>query len=410
MPLLVEPMATSSRWDVLVLGVGGMGAATLAHLAARGMRVIGIEQDDVPSLRGSSVGQTRIIRKAYFEDARYVPLLHRAYELWQELENERAKESEASKETAPLFVRTGCLNLGPPAHEAIRGVIDSVQRHQLPHERLDASAIRRRFPAFSPADDDIGIYEDDAGYLRVEACTRAHAELAVKRGGTLRARTAVRDFAITTDGVRATLSDGEVVEARQLVVTAGAWLASPLLAELARDLPPLVVTRQVQLWFRPQNEAIARPPAMPVFIHFVGDRAYYGAPLAEPLASVGEAGVKVCRHYGGEATTAETLDRSARDDDERDVRSYIDAHLPNAGGELLHRQVCMYTNTPDQHFIVGPHPRWPNVIVLGGFSGHGYKMASVMGEIAADLIAHGRSKLDISLFDPTRFGRQAPSI
>jgi sarcosine oxidase len=390
-------MVTSSRWDVLVLGVGGMGAAALAHLAGRALRVIGIEQDDVPSTRGSSVGQTRIIRKAYFEDARYVPLLHRAYDLWRALEDE-------SDETTPLYVRTGCLNLGPAEHPAIRGVRESVARHRLPHERLDADEVRRRFPAFEPVVGDIGIYEEDAGYLRVEACTRAHARVAEAKGAVLRTRTAVRELTLVADGVRATLDGGEVIEAKRMIVSAGPWLASTsMLGDLARDLPPLVVTRQAQLWFRPRNEALAQVPAMPAFIHFVGDHAYYGLPLAKPLP-VGEAGVKVCRHHGGEVTTAETVDRAAREEDERDVRGYIGAHLPNAGGPLLHTQVCMYTSTPDQHFIVGPHPRWPQVIILGGFSGHGYKMASVMGEIAADLVERGESRLDISLFDPTRFG------
>jgi sarcosine oxidase len=381
-------------WDVLVLGVGGMGAAALAHLAGRGLRVVGVEQDDVPSLRGSSVGQTRIIRKAYFEDPRYVPLLHRAYELWRTLEIE-------GKET--LYVRTGCLNLGPAEHPDIRGVLESVARHALPHERLEGDEVRRRFPAFSPAAGDVGVYEEDAGYLRVEACTRTHARVAVEKGAELRTRTAVRELSVDVDGVRATLDSGETISAAHLVVSAGAWLASPMLAEVARDLPGLVVTRQAQLWFRPLDAALARPPAMPAFIHFVGERAYYGIPLADPLAG-GEAGVKVCRHHGGQVTTADALDRSARVEDERDVRSYVSAHLVNADGALLAHHACMYTSTPDHHFVVGIHPRWSRVIVLGGFSGHGYKMASVMGEIAADLVERGESALDISLFDPARFG------
>src|SRR5262249_1283178 len=159
---------------------------------------VGIEQDDVPSLRGSSVGQTRIIRKAYFEDARYVPLLHRAYELWHDLEM-------ASDETSPLFVRTGCLNLGPADHPAIQGVLASVRQHRLPHARLDADDVRRRFPAFEPTPGDVGIHEEDAGYLRVEACTAAHARLAVARGAELRARTSVAKLSLMTGGVRATL-------------------------------------------------------------------------------------------------------------------------------------------------------------------------------------------------------------
>jgi len=366
--------------DVIVLGVGGMGAAALAHLAGRGLRAIGIERDDVPSLRGSSVGQTRIIRKAYFEDARYVPLLHRAYELWRELD-------------ASLYVRTGCLNLGPPEHPDIRGVLDSVRTHGLPHERLDADDVRRRFPAFDPASGDVGVHEEDAGYLRVEASTEAHAARARASGAELRTRTIVRSVTIADDSVRVTLDSGGELTAKHLVVAAGAWLGT--LAELATDLPALTVTRQVQLWFRPQNEELARAPTMPAFIHFVGERAFYGVPLTG-------SGVKVCRHHGGEVTSADALDRALRPEDEHDVRGYIGAHLRNADGPLVHSQVCMYTSTPDHHFVVGLHPRWRHVVVLGGFSGHGYKMASVIGEIAADLVERGQSRHDIALFDPAR--------
>jgi sarcosine oxidase len=384
--------------DVLVLGVGGMGAAALAHLAGRGLRVVGVEQDDVPSQRGSSVGETRVIRKAYFEDPRYVPLIARAYELWRALEEESAA-------AAPLLVQTGILNLGPADHPAIRGVLESATQHHLPHARLSADDVRARFPAFVPAPGDIGVYEDDGGYLRAEACTLAHARLALARGAELRTRTTVQALAVDASGVRATLHDGEVIEAKSLVVSAGAWLASaPARHEIARDLTPLTVERQVQLWFRPLREDLARAPAMPAFIHFVGDRAYYGVPLADPLplATAPEPGLKVARHHGGDTTTADTLDRAVREGDIEDVRGYLRAHMPNGDGPTLLARVCMYTNTPDQHFLVGPHPRWPHVVVLGGFSGHGYKMASVMGEIAADLVEHGRSDFDLALFDPGR--------
>lgn len=376
-------------FDVLVLGVGGMGAAALAHLAGRGLSAIGVEQDDVPSLRGSSVGQTRIIRKAYYEDERYVPLLHRAYELWHELE----------KEGETLYVRTGCLNLGPAEHPDVRGVLESARLHSLAHERLDTAEVKRRFPAFVPSDGDIGVYEEDAGYLRVEACTNAHAKLAQKRGAELRTRARVTSLSLT-DGVHVTLASGEEIRAKKLVLSAGAWLASPLFAPLASDLPRLDVTRQLQLWFEPKDEALARAPKMPAFIHFVPDRAYYGLPLIDESP-----GIKVCRHHGGETTAADALDRNLRPEDERDVRSYIDLYLPNAGGPLVHAQPCMYTSTPDCHFVVGKHPREENVVVLGGFSGHGYKMASVIGEIAAELVIDGKTKLDIGLFDPTRFSR-----
>ena len=215
----------------------------------------------------------------------------------------------------------------------------------------------------------------------------------------------MRALEIDTQSVRATLHDGEVLDAKSLVVAAGAWLAGdPALRDLACDLPPLVVERQVQLWFRPHSAELARPPSMPTFIHFVEDGAYYGVPLADPLPlSTREGGLKVCRHHGGSVTAPDTLDRTVHPTDIDDVRRYLRTHLPNGDGVPLSSRVCMYSNTPDQHFVVGMHPRWPHVVVLGGFSGHGYKMASVIGEIAADLVEHRRSPFDLDLFDPTRF-------
>jgi sarcosine oxidase len=370
-------------YDVIVLGVGGMGASALMHLAKRKLNVIGLERDEVPSHRGSSVGQTRIIRKAYYEDERYVPLLHRAYELWNELD-------------ASLYVRTGCLNLGPPDHPDIAGVEASVRIHHLPHTRLDEAMIRRQYPMWNPRPGDVGVYEEDAGLLRVEACTEAHAKAAVAAGAELRTQTRVTAVKLGPE-VEVTLASGEQLRAKHLVLAAGPWLPG---LDLAADLPPMTVTRQVQLWFEPRERALATPPAMPAFIHFLSDRAFYGLPLA-----TGSVGVKVCRHHGGAATTADNLDRTVGPDDEKDVRAYIEKHLPNANGPLLHAQPCMYTSTADKHFVVGFHPKWPSVVVLGGFSGHGYKMASVLGEIAADLVVNRRTDLDIGLFDPKRGSR-----
>jgi sarcosine oxidase len=380
------------RHDVLVLGVGGMGAAALARLALRGVSVIGVEQDGVPSERGSSAGETRVIRKAYFEDPRYVPLIERAYVLWRELE---AFAGE------PLLVRTGCLNVGPPDHPDMLGVRESVAIHSLRHELLDEKEMRARFPALVPSAGDIGVFEDDGGYLRVEACTRAHARLARENGATLLVGRRVTELAIEDSGVRATLDDGTTIDADRVVVSAGAWLAShPALARVAEGMR-LSVERQVQLYFQPEPPEVVRAPKLPVFIHFAGDRAFYGLPLHGEGAL--EPALKVCRHHGGHAASAETLDRVVHDSDVEPVREWMRAHLPAGDGPLLRARVCMYTNTPDRHFMIGAPRAVPRAIVLGGFSGHGFKMASVMGEIAADLATGASSAFDLALFDPDRF-------
>lgn len=381
------------HFDVLVLGVGGMGAAALAHLASRGARVAGVEQHSVPNDRGSSTGETRVIRKAYFEDPRYVPLIERAYTLWNELEKHTGEE---------LLVRTGCLNFGPSEHVAIRGVRESVALHGLPHDTLDHHAIGGRFPAFVPADGDVGIFEEDGGFLRVEACTDAHARRAVESGARLLTGQRVVALDVTERLVTAHLDDGAAISADRVVVSAGPWLAStPALAPIAARLP-LRVTRQVQLYFRPEDPEIVDADSMPVFIHFDGDRAFYGVPLHGEHGA--EPALKVCQHGGGElVTSADDLDREVHERDIAPVRDWMRDHLPDGDGELVRARVCMYTSTPDGHFVVGALRAMPNVIVLGGFSGHGYKMAPVIGEVAADLAMGRASPFDLALFSPERF-------
>ncbi len=384
----------SAEVDVLVLGVGGMGASALAHLAARGLRVVGVEQGDVPNDRGSSTGETRVIRKAYYEDPRYVPLLHRAYASWAELEKRVGDE---------LYVRTGCLSFGPRGHASLDGVRASVDQHGLPHEVLSASRLRERFPAFAPGPDDEGIYEEDAGFLRVEACTRAYATIAREDGAELVTGVRVSALELAKGRVTAALSNGRVVVARRLVVSAGPWLASSeVTRELRADIP-LEVTRQVQLFFEPASGRAHEvlPGAFPAFLRFDEDRAFYGIPLH------GEGGapraLKVCRHHGGIPSTPETLDREVHASDVDDVRAFVARYLPAGDGPLLRSRVCMYTNTPDGHFVVGRHPAHANVVLLGGFSGHGFKMASVLGEIAASLSVDESPPFDLGLFSPTRF-------
>jgi sarcosine oxidase len=318
-----------------------------------------------------------------------VPLLVRAYALWGELE---------ARSGLRLFTRVGCLNLGPAGHPAIQGVLESVRRHGLPHRRLTDVEVRDSFSVL-PVPGDLGVFEEDAGYLAVEACTKAHLAWATTCGAEVRqARVTALD--VTGSSVRVTLDDGSSLAAERAVVAAGPWLASaPALQDLARDLP-LVVERQVQLWFEPADPGAARAPALPAFIHFVEGGPFYGVPLDDAHASPA---VKVCRHHGGARTTADALDRTVTPDDEATVRRYLRAHLPAADGPLLRSRVCMYTNTPDEHFVVGPLARAPRVVVLGGFSGHGYKMASVMGEIAADLVQQGKSAFDLGMFAPGRF-------
>jgi sarcosine oxidase len=370
--------------DAVVVGLGGIGSAALQHLAARGLRAIGIEQADVPNDRGSSHGASRAIRLAYFEDPRYVPLLRAAWSMWEALDAS-VRES--------LLVRTGCLNLGAPDHPCIRGVERAVAEHGLPHERLDAAAIAARFPALRPAAGDVGVYEQQAGVLNPERCVTAQVLAAVRAGAEVRGRERVVAIEPGPDSVVVT-TDRDRYDAGVCVVATGAWLAaedSPVRIEI-----PLAVERQVQLWFQPIDPAPFEVGRMPVAIRFDGDASFYAMPRLE------HPGVKVCRHHGGSMTTAADLDRTPTRADEDDVRAFVRAHMPGADGPLVAARVCMYTNTPDQHAVIGRHPAHERVYLCGGFSGHGFKLAPVVGEIVADLATAGETKHSIDLFDPGR--------
>lgn len=362
----------SDTCDVVVIGLGAMGAASLFHLAKAGVRAVGIEQHDIPHALGSSYGSSRVIRKAYFEDARYVPFLERSYALWRELEQDSGES---------LYTRTGCINLGPREHPDLRSVVGTVTTHALPYELLNARAIHERFPAFRVDDDVVGVYEEDAGILAPERCTIAHVDGAKRRGARVHVHERVIDMRMRADGVDV-VTDKRTIACAHVVRAMGPWLGH------AR----LHVTRQMQLWFAPPNEAFA----IPVFIQFGRDRegTYYGMPPHEGQ------GVKVCRHGGGVTTTPDTIDRDVRDADVEDVRGYLRRSLPALARQPLTRSaVCMYTMTPDANFVVGRDER---VTVLGGFSGHGFKMASVVGEIASELATNGRTRFDVSFFDPAR--------
>jgi monomeric sarcosine oxidase len=379
---------TVESCDVVVLGLGAMGAASLFHLAKAGVRAIGVEPHDIPHALGSSYGSSRVIRKAYFEDARYVPFLERSYALWHALEEESG---------ATLYTKTGCINLGPRDHPDLRSVVGTVTQHALPYELLDAAAIRERFPAFRVDDDVVGVFEEDAGILQPERCTTTHCELAVRHGARIHAHERVIDVRTRAGGVDV-VTDKRSIACGHVVVSMGPWLPSTSLAAVQSVSAKMHAIRQMQLWFAPPNATFAHG-MFPVFIQFGrperSEGTYYGMPPHQGN------GVKVCRHGGGVTTTPDTIDRDVRDTDVEDVRGYMRRSLPALAEEPLTRSaVCMYTMTPDANFVVGRVDE--RATILGGFSGHGFKMASVIGEIASELATKGKTTLDISLFDPAR--------
>jgi sarcosine oxidase len=375
-----------TNYDAIILGLGGMGSAVAAHLAGRGKLVLGLEQFSPAHDRGSSHGASRIIRQAYYEDPAYVPLLLRAYELWADLEKDAGEQ---------LYLRTGGLMVGQQESELVQGSLRSARQHGLAHELLDAREIKRRFPATRPRVDEVAVFEEPAGMLFPEACIRAHLRRAAAAGAELRFDTAVSAWRATPGGgVEVTTEAGERFAAQRLVVCAGAWLA-----QVAGDLEfPLRVERNVMHWFEPSsNGSLFAPAMLPVYIIDRRQRfMLYGFP------SVAGSGVKAALHHSERFTTPQELDREVTDQEVESMRAELAQWLPDAAGRHLASVVCMYTLTPDLHFLIGQHPREPAVLIAGGFSGHGFKFCSVVGEVLADLAIEGSTRHPIELFSPRR--------
>jgi sarcosine oxidase len=388
-----------AHYDVIVLGLGGMGSAAAYHLAGRGQRVLGLEQFLPPHDRGSSHGRTRVIRQAYFEHPAYVPLLLRAYELWRRLEHDTGQQ---------LLLLPGGLMMGAENSDVVGGSIRSAREHGLPHEVLDAREIRRRFPLFRVPDETVGLFETAAGLVFCDRAVAAHLTAAKRSGAELRFEEAATDWRVAPggDGVIVTTPRGTYT-ATQLVITPGPW-APRLLNEI---VVPFMVERQVLFWFRPASgiEPFA-PDRFPIYIWQRSDGA---TPYGFPAVDGPSGGVKIAfyRKALSEPCTPETVDRRIREDDIAGMRGAVREFLPALDGELIEAATCLYTLTPDLNFVIGEHPRFPQVKIAAGFSGHGFKFCSVVGEILADLASTGRSRHDIGLFDPRRFetDRNAPA-
>lgn len=372
-------------WDVIVIGLGAMGSAAAAHLARRGRRVLGLDRFPPGHDRGSSHGRSRIIREAYFEHPSYVPLVRRSYDLWSELEHASGRR---------LFLQTGGVMIGRPGTELVRGSLESARLHHLPHEVLDAAAIRRRFPIFAPDEDMLGVWEPRAGVLIPEECILALLDEARRHGADLRHDERVVRWSAGDDRVRVDTVNRRW-QADRLVIAAGPW-APVLLGDLAL---PMTIERQVVAWFRPAARPGAfGPDRCPVHIWQTDGRMFYGLP------SLDEEGVKLAEHATGHPTTADSIRREVAASEIQQLRDdFIARYIPAANGELRSSSVCMYTMTPDAHFVIDRHPRSAAVAIACGFSGHGFKFAPVVGEILADLTLEGRTRHDIARFSAARF-------
>jgi sarcosine oxidase len=360
-----------------------MGSAAVAQLARRGLSVLGLDQFAPPHALGSSHGSSRIIREAYFEDPRYVPLVQRAFAAWRELE-------AASGES--LLTVTGGLMLGRPDSGIVTGALASAAAHDLPHDLLDAAQLRHRYPQFTLPNDVVGVLEPRAGILAPERAIAAHFAVARAHGATLLLNTPMLAWEPSDGGVTVGTEHARFT-ARRLVLSLGAHAAQHV-PQLA---PHLQVQRNVLYWFdAARNGAQFAPGRFPVFIQELSpQRSWYGFPDTG-------AGIKVALHQQGEITTPEQIRRTVNDDEVTAMRRIMREMLPDADGAVRTTSVCMYTNTPDFHFVIDTLPAAPQVVLASPCSGHGFKFASAIGEVLADLVMDMPPAFDLALF---RLGR-----
>ena len=381
----------TKAYDVIVLGVGGIGSAALADLASRGARVLGLERFAVAHDRGSSHGETRIIRKAYFEHPDYVPLLHRSYELWQAHEAERDEK---------LFFQTGALAMGPGDLPLIQGVKEAAKQHNVPIEPFDHEARRRHYPWFNIPERFETLFEPSGGFLLVEKSVASFADTAVSRGAALREQTVVTGWTANDQGVDVH-TETETFSARALIITAGAWANDFVSDALAERNVALTVRRKHLHWFANQRDdnPFQIDNDAPVFFFEVDDCLFYGFPAIDGL------GTKVANHYGGETLTDPLRKSDAQAPaDDKNIDRFLARFMPTVSPARTQHATCMYTMSPDGHFIVDRHPEHENVVFTTGLSGHGYKFAPVLGEIMADLALNQRTEHPIQFLGLDRFG------
>ncbi|SDI60583.1 N-methyl-L-tryptophan oxidase [Natribacillus halophilus] len=383
----------SSDYDVVVVGAGSMGMAAGYYLSRQGAKTLLIDAFDPPHSQGSHHGETRIIRHAYGEGREYVPLAIRAQTLWNDLQEE-------ADET--IFEKTGVLGFGPEGSAFIDEAIASSREYSLSLDLLDADEINKRWPGIQLPKGYKGCFEPDSGVLYSENCIRAYRQLAEKHNATLLTNTPVLNIETYDNGV-SVQTDHETFTAKKIVISAGPW-SGKVLANLGLDIP-LQPTRQTVTWFD-SDPSLYESDAFPAFFVDVPSGVYYGFP------SFDGCGVKLGRFDTGQKTEPAYVNREYGifPEDEGDVREFLETYMPEAAGKSNRGRACIFTRTPDEHFVVDLHPQHSHIVIAAGFSGHGFKFASVIGEVLSQLALDGHTEHDISKFSITRSELHHPKV
>jgi len=377
-------------YDVIVAGLGAMGSAAAFFLAERGARVLGLDRFRPPHTWGSTHGGSRIIRETAFEHPRYVPFVRRAYECWRQIERTTGRA---------LLRETGGMFIGAPDGLVVRGSRESGRAHGVKFEELSRSELVRRYPVYRPGDGAVGFRDPRAGILDPEACVAACLDHAGQRGATLRYDEPLERWETNTTGVTVVTAAG-TYQAAHLILATGAWMQEPLGGLGVR----LLVERVLMHWFAPADPAPFAPGRFPVsLIEFAPDEVFAAFPL-DP-----DGAVKVTVHHSGAPTTAAAVDRAIGPAEVEAMRRVLEQRLPAAAGRHLRSAVCLYTNTPDGHFLIDRHPASSRVTLASPCSGFGFKFASAVGEALAELALDGSARQDVAAFSMARFRNSARS-
>lgn len=385
------------KFDTIVLGLGAMGSAALYQLAKRGNKVLGIDQFTPPHTFGSSHGDTRITRQAIGEGEQYTPLSQRSYEIWRELERKTGKK--LLEITGGLIISSGAKTAINHVPEFFENTIKAAKKYKIKHEVLDASQIRKRFPQFNVQDNEVGYYEPNAGFLRPEECVNAQISMAKKYGATTLTNEKVTSFSEKVGVIKVKTNLNEY-EAKKLIVSAGPWLPTlidPKYAKLFR------IIRQVLFWFDVKT-SIERFESknFPIFIwELQGEKqGIYGFPAIDGQ----KGGVKIASEQYETTTTADTVKREvSKKEIEIMYKNFVAPYFPDLSDKCIKSVSCLYTCTPDSHFVIDKHPKYQSVIIASPCSGHGFKHSAAIGEVLAQLVIDGKSQIDISSFKLNRF-------
>ena len=388
----IESSVVQASYDVIVLGVGSMGSSACHYLAKRGLRVLGLEQFDIPHELGSHAGQSRIIRKAYGEGSDYVPLLERAYQNWRDLESETGSQ---------VYYKTGLVYFGAQDDPFLKTIKSSSAKYKIPVINLSQDECDRKYPQFKIPQDFQRLEEPDAGFITPERSILLYVQQAILNGAIIRTKERVLEWKQESNSFTVVTNMG-TYHASKLVITAGPW-AGKMIPALASKL---TITRQAVAWMKPKKWDSFALGKFPCWILENKEYDFYGFPILPVGTFGGPLGLKLALHYpGAETTDPDAVNRNTRSSDEKVLINFLSQFIPEGYESTLVMKTCLYTNSPDQNFIIDYLSGFDKDVVFAtGFSGHGFKFASVVGEILADLAMNGSTSLPIGFLSAKRFG------